>query len=485
MDTPIHLDPRRCYAAMLAHDRRFDGVFFVGVSTTGIYCRPICRVRMPRADRCTFYPNAASAERAGFRPCLKCRPELAPGLAPMDALPRVAQRVAARIKAGALTDGTLEILAQEFDLSSRQLRRAVESEYGVSPIELALTYRLLLAKQLLTDTSLKIIDVAFASGFSSLRRFNDAFRKRYRLNPSSLRKRKVDATDAGIVLRLGYRPPLAWMPLVQFLASRGATRIERLIGETYYRTVRIGNEIGWIAARPDIERHQVVVEVSPTLISVLTPLSAKLRQLFDLDASPETIESHLSTDTQLGKLLDSTPGLRVPGAIDAFEISLRAVLGQQISVKAATTVFGRFVERFGADVTTPIEGLHKLAPRAIDVAAATQEQLITLGLTRRRAATIQALAIAFAEGPLALRPSMTTSEVLKTLLEIPGIGPWTAHYIAMRVLGDPDALPHSDLGLMRALGVTQAKDVLTAAESWRPWRAYAALHLWHGLSTGG
>jgi AraC family transcriptional regulator of adaptative response / DNA-3-methyladenine glycosylase II len=484
-DTPIHLDPRRCYAAMLAHDRRFDGVFFVGVSTTGIYCRPICRVRMPRADRCTFYANAASAERAGFRPCLRCRPELAPGLAPSDAVQRVAQQAAARIKAGALTDGNIETLAQEFGLSSRQLRRAIELEFGVSPIELALTHRLLLAKQLLTDTPLKVIDVAFASGFSSLRRFNDAFSKRYQLSPSSLRKHKPSAVDSAVVLRLGYRPPLAWMPLVRFLASRGASRIEMLIGETYYRTVRMGDALGWIAARADAERHQVLVEVSATLVPMLTPLSAKLRRLFDLDASPMTIASHLSTDVQLKELMGHSPGLRVPGAIDAFEVSLRAVLGQQISVKAATTIFGRFVERFGAPVVTPIDKLDRVAPRAADVAAATQEQIIALGLTRQRAATVLALARAFADGAVTLQPGSRTSDSLDALLEVPGIGPWTAHYIAMRVLGDPDSLPHSDLGLMRALGVKRAKDVLALAEPWRPWRAYAAIHLWHGLSTGG
>jgi AraC family transcriptional regulator of adaptative response / DNA-3-methyladenine glycosylase II len=355
----------------------------------------------------------------------------------------------------------------------------------VSPIELALTHRLLLAKQLLTDTQLKVIDVAFASGFSSLRRFNDAFRNRYRLSPSALRKQKSKKADTAVALRLGYRPPLAWQPLVAFLASRGAARVERLVDETYYRTIRIGDALGWISARRDVERHQIIVEVSPRLVPVLTLLSAKLRHVFDLDASPAIIESHLSTDVRLKNLLSAVPGLRVPGAMDAFEISLRAVLGQQISVKAATTIFGRFVERFGAPIVTPIEKLDRVTPQAADIVAANLGDLTALGLTRRRAATVHALAQAFASGSVILHPGVNTSDALHSLLEVPGIGPWTAHYIAMRVLGDPDAFPHSDLGLMRALEKKHAKDVLTAAESWRPWRAYAALHLWHGLSAGG
>jgi AraC family transcriptional regulator, regulatory protein of adaptative response / DNA-3-methyladenine glycosylase II len=484
-DQPIHLDPRRCYEVMRAHDRRFDGVFYVGVSTTGVYCRPVCRVRMPRADRCSFYPNAASAERAGYRPCLRCRPELAPGLAPSDAVKRVAQQAAARIKAGALSDGDLEALALEFGLSSRQLRRAVETEYGVSPIELALTFRLLLAKQLLTDTQLKVIDVAFASGFSSLRRFNDAFRAKYRLSPSSLRKRKTAATESGVMLRLGYRPPLAWLPLVRFLSSRGATRIEKLEGARYFRTARIGQHIGWFAAEANDAQHQVMVEVSQSLVPALTPLSAKLRHLFDLDASPTTIEAHLKGDRRLAPLLRRTPGLRLPGALDSFEVSLRAVLGQQISVKAATTIFGRFVERFGAPVETPVEGLDRVAPLAADVAAASAQDIISLGLTAARATTVRSLARAFAEGGLVLHPGMRASDAVERLQHVPGIGPWTAHYIAMRVLGDPDAFPHSDLGLMHALEIKQPKEILATAETWRPWRAYAAIHLWHGLAAGG
>ncbi|MGQ9425275.1 DNA-3-methyladenine glycosylase 2 family protein [Gilvimarinus sp. F26214L] len=486
MTTP--LDHAYCYAAIQSRDPRFDGLFFVGVSTTGIYCRPICPVRMPRSDRCTFYPNAASAEQAGYRPCLRCRPELAPGNAKTDAVKRVAHLAAERIRAGALTDASLEELAAEFGLSSRQLRRAVESEYGVSPISLALTYRLLLAKQLLTDTDLKIIDVAFASGFSSLRRFNDAFRTRYRLNPSALRKRRAqkgaNAMDRAIVLRLGYRPPIAWQQLTGFLCSRGNSRVDRLADNRYLRTVELGEHRGWIAALPDLDRRQICVEVSASLLPCLIPLQARLRALFDLDASPEIIDAHLQRDPALKPLVGLSAGLRVPGTLDPFELALRAILGQQVSVKAASTLFGRFVEHFGSPVDTPFDGLDRCAPSALSVAEASLQQIIDRGLTQRRAHTVLHLARSIAGGTLELDRG-ERSETIRQLLEIPGIGPWTAQYIAMRALGDPNALPDSDLGLVRALSLNKPAEVLRRAESWQPWRAYGAMHLWNHLSSGG
>lgn len=491
------LDPSLCYAAIQAHDSRFDGLFFVAVSTTGIYCRPVCRVRMPREDRCRFYPNAASAEQAGYRPCLRCRPELAPGNAKVDAVKRVAQLAAERIQAGALTDSNLESLAGEFKLSSRQLRRAVESEYGVGPLALALTYRLLLAKQLLTDTDLKIVDVAFTSGFSSLRRFNDAFLKRYRMNPSALRRGRTAREREGIVLRLAYRPPLAWNALTHFLCSRGNSRVEQVDGGCYRRCVRLGGQLGWIAARQDVARAQIQVDVSQSLLPCLVQLQCRLRFLFDLDASPAVIDPHLSRDTLLQQLLADQPGLRVPGTLDLFELGLRAVLGQQVSVKAATTLFGRFVAAFGEPVATPFPGLDRSAPIAEKVANATLQDVIDLGLTQRRAATVHQLAQLTAEGSINLADgflgladgSLDAADgslnlergkrAVDQLLALPGIGPWTAQYIAMRALGDPNALPASDLGLLRALRVAKPADLERRAENWQPWRAYAAIHLWH------
>ncbi|MGH1471815.1 MAG: Ada metal-binding domain-containing protein [Cellvibrionaceae bacterium] len=516
--TPLAvLDSEECYAAMQAHDARFDGVFFVAVSTTKIYCRPICRVRIPKIDRCTFYHHAASAEQAGYRPCLRCRPELAPGNAQMDAVKRVAQLAALRIKSGALSDIGVEGLAEEFGISDRQLRRAIDIEYGVSPINLAQTYRLLLAKQLLTDTQLNMTDIAFASGFSSVRRFNDAFKTKYRLNPSELRKtnnrKKLakkqsaknqpitntsQANEEGILLRLGYRPPLAWHTLIHFLCSRGHSRVDCIKknkhGEVVYcKTVSISvpqdngkiktlTTTGWISASQDEKKHQIIVRISNSLSPHLVALQIKLRELFDLDANPAVIENHLSRDKTLKKIIKETPGIRIAGTLDGFELALRAVLGQQISVKAATTVFGRFVDKFGDDVETPIEGLDKTSPNPITIAQASLEEIIGLGLTQRRAATVKELALATVNGKIPWDKN-DHDLILKELLALPGIGPWTTQYVAMRALREPNAFPESDLGLMRSLNAEKPIDVLARAKKWAPWRAYGAMYCWTGLST--
>jgi AraC family transcriptional regulator of adaptative response / DNA-3-methyladenine glycosylase II len=482
----MELNDDHCYEAIKARDTRFDGVFFVGVSTTGIYCRPICRVRTPGRDRCTFYSNAASAEAAGYRPCLRCRPELAPGSAPMDAVPRVAGLAVARIEAGYLSDADMEDLATEFSISSRQLRRVVEQQYGVTPIELAQTRRLLLAKQLLTDTQLRMADIAFASGFSSVRRFNHLFRTRYGLNPTALRRGQPTANgDGAITLKLGYRPPLAWLMLSGFLTSRGATCTERLDDGHYLRTVRLNGHVGWIDVTQDERQNVLRVVVAPTLLPVLTPLLARLRGLFDLDANPTIINTHLTHDRRLAACVRTTPGLRVPGTLDGFELALRAVLGQQISVKAATTVFGRFAQFFGDAVETPFAGLNRVAPSAAALADARLDQIIERGLTRKRAETVKALARAVADGRVKLDPAANAADTAAALDELPGIGPWTTQYIAMRALRDPDAFPASDLGLLKALALEHPKKLAAAAEHWRPWRAYAAIHLWHSLAAGG
>jgi AraC family transcriptional regulator of adaptative response / DNA-3-methyladenine glycosylase II len=478
------LDPAHCYEVIKARDARFDGLFFVGVSTTGVYCRPVCTVRTPGRDRCTYYSNAASAEAAGFRPCLRCRPELAPGHAPVDSVKRVARAAVARIESGALTDGKVDELAAEFGIGARQLHRVVESEYGVSPIALAQTRRLLLAKQLLTDTPLRAVDVAFASGFASVRQFNRVFKQSYRLNPLALRKQRQGEPVDGIVLKLGYRAPLAWQPLIQFLAGRATTRTEQVNGDEYVRTIRMGKHSGWIAAQP-ISNNLLRVTMAPELLPALPDLQSRLRRLFDLDANPLVIDRHLIAQRQMKALVMRTPGLRVPGVIDGFELALRAVLGQQITVKAATTIFGRFVEVFGSDVTTPYPTIDRIVPDANAVANATLQQLIDRGLTSKRAATVSALARAAADGVVNLNPHADFVVARAALQEIPGIGPWTSEYIAMRALGDPDAFPHSDLGLLHALKVDKPAKLQALSEKWRPWRAYAALHLWHALGSAG
>ena len=487
----MELDPRRCYSALKARDARFDGRFFVAVSTTGIYCRPVCTARTPGQDRCSFYANAASAERAGYRPCLRCRPELAPGQAPVDAVRTAARWAVARIESGALNEGDLERLAAEYGISSRQLRRVVETEFGVTPVELAQTRRLLLAKHLLTDSTLGMTDVAFASGFSSVRRFNHLFKTRYGLNPTALRRQGKPSTHADVIpLKLAYRPPLDWPRLVAFLVSRGASGVECAQGQRYLRTASLDaggtTHRGWFAAQPLPQQNALRLEISASLMPALSPLLARVRRLFDLDANPRIIEEHLSRAARLKPIVRRQSGLRVPGAFDGFELALRAVLGQQVSVKGASTLFGRCAAAFGEPAlldakAAPGEALTFFAPTAERIAAADLPELIALGLTKKRAETIRGLSRALADGELKLEPGVDIEKTMQGLQALPGIGAWTAHYIAMRALGHPDAFPHADLGLMKALGLRKPGDMLAAAEPWRPWRAYAAHHLWASL----
>ncbi len=482
----MDLESNRCYEALKARDTRFDGQFFVAVKTTGIYCRPVCTAITPLQKNCRFFPVAAAAEREGFRPCLRCRPELAPGYSTIDITRRVARQTAARIEAGALDHGSLEALAQEFGYSSRQLRRVVEGEYGVTPIELAQTRRLLLAKQLLTDSSLPMVKVAQASGFASVRRFNHLFQSRYGLNPTTLRRQgRPDADSERLTIKLGYRPPLAWGELLQFLGGRGAAGVECVDGARYWRTVQLGSCKGWISATPSIKQNALRIEVAHSLLPVLTPLLARLRHLFDLDANPSVIESLISQDPRFKPWIARTPGLRVPGAIDGFELALRAILGQQITVRAATTIFTRFATKFGEAMTAPHPALRFLSPSAAHIAEARLQSLIDLGLTSRRAQTIHLLARQVASGELCLEPSVDLEKTLLALRQIPGIGDWTAQYIGMRAMRATDSFPASDMAVLKALGSVRPQKAETLSQAWRPWRSYAVMHLWNSLKSGG
>ncbi len=478
------LDPDACYRALLARDARFDGLFFVGVLSTRIYCRPVCPVRPPLAKNCTFHPNAAAAEQAGFRPCLRCRPELAPGHAPMDAVGRLARAAATRIEAGALgLDGRLEDLAAEFGVCTRQLRRAIRQEYGVSPIQLAQTHRLLLAKRLLTETHLKLIDVAFASGFGSVRRFNHAFSARYGMPPSRIRKGQEPATPAEtLTLNLAYRPPLDWPALLDFIGGRATLGVERIDGNAYLRTVAIGDARGWLRIRPGSRPNSLTVEMDASLAPVLPAVLGRLKSLLDLDARPDAIAEVLRRDDHLRPLVDARPGLRLPGAFDPFEVLIRAILGQQVSVRAATTLAGRVAGRYGRPVATPIDGLDRAFPDATTLADASIDDLRALGLMQARAACVLAVSEAVRDGSVTLGPSADPEATMARLRALPGIGEWTSHYAAMRILGWTDAFPHGDLGLKQALPSETPRSLLARAEAWRPWRAYAAMHVWRGLA---
>jgi AraC family transcriptional regulator of adaptative response / DNA-3-methyladenine glycosylase II len=472
------------YRALCARDARFDGLFFVGVKSTGVYCRPVCTAKTPGRTRCRFFANAALAEQAGFRPCLRCRPELAPGHAPVDNASAVARAAAARIEAGALNDGgNLEDLAISLGLSSRQVRRAVRQQFGVSPVALAQTNRLLLAKRLIAETRLPLVQVAFAAGFDSVRRFNALFRSHYRLTPGTLRRSSQHAAAADCLrLVLAYRPPFDWEALVRFLAARAIPGVEFVSSGVYRRTVGIGEHRGWLSVSPVADRSLLAVELSTELAPALSSILVRLRNLFDLDARPDVIAHHLALDPLLAPQVNRHPGLRVPGAFDGFELALRAVLGQQVSVRGASTLAGRFAQRFGEASETPFTELNRLTPTAEAVSSAGKDEVANLGLPQARARALHNLAGLVARRELDLQPGSDPTAAIARLIEIPGIGPWTAEYIAMRALRWPDAFPRGDLGLLKASRKKSPQALAAAAERWRPWRAYAAMHLWESLT---
>jgi len=480
-------DPDATYSALASRDSRFDGVFFVGVTSTGIYCRPICPARTPKRENCRFFGSAEAAEKASFRPCLRCRPELAPGQAPVDSAQRIAHLLVHRINEGLIDDGAgLEEIAAQFGVSSRQLRRIVQQELGVSPIELLQTRRLLLAKQLLTETRLPVTEIAFASGFSSLRRFNDAFRTQYRLPPTRLRKRAAEPgaeirAPATLTLQLSYRPPYDWEAILEFLQARMIPGVELISDGSYLRTVRLGRQAGWIKVTPAPEKHALLVEFPRSLAPVLPPLLGRLRNLFDLTARPDLIAAHLMRDPRLARRIRRHPGLRVPGAFDGFETAIRAILGQQVTVKAATTVGSRLAEALGEKIATPFPGLTRLTPRAERVARARVGEIAELGIIGARAKAVIALAQAFRAGRLQLEVGANPETTFNQLLALPGVGPWTAHYIAMRALRWPDAFPPGDIAVRNNLGGVSAKKAEAMSQAWRPWRSYAVLHIWKSL----
>lgn len=478
------IDDQAAYSAIASRDPRFDGVFYVGVTSTGIYCRPICPAKTPRQENCRFFSSAEAAEKESFRPCLRCRPELAPGNAPVDNAHRIAHLIVHRIGEGLLDEGVgLEELAEQFGISSRQLRRIVQAELGVSPIELVQTRRLLLAKQLLTETKLPVIEIAFASGFSSLRRFNDAFSSRYRMPPTKLRKEAAEPskeidTAGTSTLQLSYRPPYDWEGILAFLAARMIKGVETVTPDSYSRTVRLGNHTGWIRVTHAPAKHAVMVEFTHSLTPVLPALLGRLRNLFDLAARPDLISAHLMKDARLEKAVMENPGLRVPGAFDGFEMVVRAILGQQITVKAATTLSCRFAEAFGGEIKTPVPELTRLSPLPEVVAGATVDDVAKLGIVSARAGSIIAIARAFHSGALKLDAGADPERAMNQLVALPGIGPWTAHYIAMRGLNWPDAFPKEDIVVRNNLGGVTAKKAEEMSQPWRPWRSYAVMHIW-------
>jgi AraC family transcriptional regulator of adaptative response / DNA-3-methyladenine glycosylase II len=474
--------------ALDARDARFDGVFFVGITTTRIYCRPVCPARVAYHDHRRFFSSAAAAERAGFRPCLRCRPELAPGLALIDAVPRLARAAAHRIAAGALNGHSVAELARELGVGERQLRRALEREVGVSPLELAQTHRLLLARQLLVETRLPVTRIAYSAGFQSLRRFNAAFREQYRMAPTAMRRSRrwrssrkgLLAEDAPLHVSLTYRAPFAWDTLLGFLRSDAVEGVEMVDGARYARTIEIDGRSGFVVvdARPHV--GQLDVAVSPSLVTVLMPLLARLRHLFDLDAEPSVIDAHL-VEGGLGTLVARRPGVRLPGAIDGFDVALRTIIrgrAHGFRRRSSDDQASRVAVALGEPIETGIPSLTRLAPSAPRVAGAGIARLEALGIPRRRAIAAIAVARLVADGNMRLEPGTDIAAARKALAQIDGVGDQLATAIMMRALYWPDALSVTDRALQRAAQVSTPGELRARAERWRPWRAYAALHLW-------
>jgi len=425
-----------------------------------------------------FFSSAAAAESAGFRPCLRCRPERAPGLASVDAVSRLVGAAMAGIEEHALSSAKVGDLAASLGVSDRHLRRVTESELGVSPIELAQTQRLLLAKRLLGETRMSQTEIAFASGFGSLRRFNALFKSRYGMSPRALRGNSTSAD--GLHCQLEFRPPLAWHHLLEYLRLRAIPGIEMADGTHYRRTVAIDAHSGWIAVSRSARANALQVEISPSLAPVIGAVIVRVKRLFDLGAVPDAVTALLSQDPLLGNVVRRIPGLRVAGAFDGFELAVRAILGQQVSIKGATTLAGRWAQAFGAPIATPYAALNRLTPDAQRMASVPAEEIAALGIVGARARALSALAAAVREKRVVLNFAANVEQQIDSLLCLPGVGPWTAQYIAMRALHWPDAFPSGDLMLLRAANANR-KQLEHLAEAWRPWRAYATHYLWQSL----
>jgi AraC family transcriptional regulator of adaptative response / DNA-3-methyladenine glycosylase II len=479
----MDLDPDACYRAILTRDARFDGRLFVAVTSTGIYCRPVCPARTPKRENVRFYPTAAAAESAGFRACLRCRPETSPELAVWRGTSNTVSRALALIEAGALDGADVSSLAERLGVGERQLRRLFDIHLGASPLAVAQTRRVHLAKQLIHETDLPMVEVALAAGFGSVRRFNETFQRLYNRPPIALRRRSNprDTRPHAISLNLRYRPPYDWDAMLAFLATRAIPGVESVSGDRYARTIALGADVGVIAARPT-RRDCLAVELRFPRLTAIPAILARARRVFDLAADPVLIGDHLGRDPILAPLIAARPGLRVPGAWDGFEIAVRAVLGQQITVVAARKLAGKLALAFGDELPEQWreDGLSLTFPRPERLAEADPG---LLGMPRARGLALVSLAGAVATDPDLFGPRRSLEEAVEHLRGLRGIGEWTAQYIAMRALREPDAFPAADVGLLRALAAPDGTRptpvaLLARAEVWRPWRAYAVLHLW-------
>ncbi|MDX1406275.1 MAG: AlkA N-terminal domain-containing protein [Woeseiaceae bacterium] len=477
--------------ARLARDPRFDGQFYVGVTSTGIYCRPICPANAPKRENVRFFPSAAAASEAGFRPCLRCRPECAPGTPAWNGTSTTVRRGLRLISGGALDDGNVEYLAERLGVTSRHLRRLFTRHVGASPLAVAHTQRLHFAKRLIDETTLPMARIAEAAGYGSIRRFNDAFRKTYGRSPRELRKAGEESpltgTSATLTVRLPYRPPFDWDAMCRFFVDRATPGVEAIVGKTYFRTISTGGDHGVVEIAPDRRDGYLSLTLHSVNTNALFETVQKAREVFDLDAPIGEITETLRGDPALARLLRSCPGIRVPGSWDGFELTVRAILGQQVSVKAATTLAGRIAAKYGARLELPGDDLHPSLTHLFPLPEQLKRaRFNNIGLVRARADTIRRVAAAVHSGELQFDIAGDPAALCEALVAIKGVGAWTAQYVAMRAMKNPDAFPASDLGLLKAsAGCNTPNELQERAEKWRPWRAYAAMLLWSSLPGSG
>jgi AraC family transcriptional regulator of adaptative response / DNA-3-methyladenine glycosylase II len=476
MPDNIKLDWRICSRARLSRDPRFDGKFFIGVLGSRVYCRSICPAPTAKEKNCRYFPTAAAAAEAGFRPCLRCRPECSPGTKAWAGTSNTVSRALLLIGESGLKSGGIETLAERLGVGPRHLRRLFLKHLGAAPSSVAQTRRLHFAKKLIDETRLPMSQVAIAAGYGCVRRFNAAIQKTYRRTPTHIRKLARPGAHAGqnlYVFSLRYRPPYHWKGMLDFLERRAIPGVESVLGGVYRRTIEIGGKRGYFEVT-HAENHSLGVTVQFDDPSALFFIVERIRAMFDLNADPGKIAQTLRRDSALAPLVRATPGIRLPGCWDPFELSIRAIVGQQISVRGASTITGRIAAKFGT-LYAPSPGLTHIFPTP-DVLS--RADLTSLGLTKARAATIREFARAVRDGEIGFIGAIDFHEFLAKLTALPGVGAWTAQYIAMRALGEPDAFPTGDVALLRVSGLSNHQALTARAEAWRPWRSYATLYLW-------
>jgi len=477
------LDYDTCYRAVISRDERFDGMFFTAVTSTGIYCRPSCPARTPMRENVRFYRSAAEAQSAGFRACRRCRPDVSPGAPEWNIRADLAGRAMRLVADGVVDREGVAGLAVRLGYSERQVHRTLVDEVGAGPLRLARAQRAHTARILLETTDLPVTEVAYAAGFASIRQFNDTVREIYASTPTSLRRRSRhgrharDPVAGMIELRLAHRRPADLTGVVSFLAARAVPGVEEVEGRTYRRSLVLPHGVGIVELTPaDGYLHATLRLADPRDLSSAV---ARCRRLFDLDADSAAIDDVLATDPALAPLVQGVPGRRVPGAVDGDELAVRAVLGQQVSVAAARRLAGRLVVAYGKPLDAPLGGVTHTFPTAAVLAGADPS---AFPMPVRRQKTLHELAARLADGRLHLDPGADRAEIERQLAEIPGVGPWTAGYVRMRALTDPDVFLVGDLGirhgLLRAGLPTESTAATTVAQAWRPWRSYAQMHLW-------